>query len=203
MSTLFRSFRNRHLLIAIYFLCALVAMLFLSITPSAGDDENSTGKSADSKDSPLSFSQVPVDQSQGAGCCDTGCSQSSRPPRWTVSADAIILDRIGGVNRTLVERVPGAVPLPDLSTTPGTKALNSNDFQQGFSAGPRIGLIRHGDSGYDLELSYFQIGGWSSARTVGPDYPADWLVMRAPGGFLQTQDHIIPGNGMGLRYKSL
>jgi hypothetical protein len=49
-------------------------------------------------------------------------------------------------------------------------------------------LIRHGDSGYDFELSYFQIGDWSSARTVGPDNPPDWLVMRAPG-FLQTQDH--------------
>jgi hypothetical protein len=98
------------------------------------------------------------------------------------------LNRIGGVNRTLVERVPGTVPIGNLPATPGTQALNSNDFQQGFSAGPRIGLIRHGDSGYDFELSYFQIGDWSSARTVGPDYPPDWLVMRAPG-FLQTQDH--------------
>ena len=185
MSTLFRSFRNRHLLIAIYFLCALVAMLFLSITASAEDHENSTDKPADSKDSPLSFSQVPVDQSQGAGCCDTGCSQSCRPPRWTVSADVIILNRIGSVNRTLVERVPGTVP----PTTPGTQALNSNAFQQGVSAGPRISLIRHGDSGYDLELSYFQIGDWGGARTIGPDNPPDWLVMRAPGGFLQTQDH--------------
>jgi len=177
MSTLFSSFRNRHLLIAIYFLCALVAMLFLSITASAGDQENSTGKSADSEDSPPSFSQAPVDQSQVA------------PPRWTVSADVIILDRIGSVNRTLVERVPGTVPPLNLSTTPGTEALNSNNFRQGFSPGPRIDVIRHGDSGYALEVLYFQTAGWSSARSVGPDNPPDWLVMRAPGGFLQTQDH--------------
>lgn len=174
MSTLFSSFRNRHLLIAIYFLCALVAMLFLSITASAGDQENSTGKSADSEDSRPSFSQVPVDQSQ---------------PRWTVSADVIILDRIGSVNRILVERVPGTVPLPNLSTASGTEALNGNNFRQGFSPGARIDVIRHGDSGYDLEALYFQTAGWSSARSVGPDNPPDWLVMRAPGGFLQTQDH--------------
>jgi hypothetical protein len=177
MSTLFSPFRNRHLLIAIYFLCTMVAMLFLSITASAGDQENSTGKSADSKDSPHSISQAPVDQSKGA------------PPRWTVSADAIILDRIGSVNRTLVERVPGTVPLPNLSTTPGKEALNSNNFRQGFSPGGRIDVIRHGDSGYDLEVLYFQTAGWSSTRSVGPSNPPDWLVMRAPGGFLQTQDH--------------
>ena len=177
MSTHFSSFRNKHLLISIYFLCAMVAILFLSITASAGDQVNLTGKSADSKDSPPSFSQVLVDQSQGA------------PPRWTVSVDCIILDRIGSVNRTLVERVPGTVPLPNLSSTPGTEALNSNNFRQGFSVGGRIDVIRHGDSGYDLEVLYFQTAGWSSARSVGPDNPPNWLVMRAPGGFLQTQDH--------------
>lgn len=133
------SFHNRPLLIASYFLCALVALLFLSITASAEDQKNSTGKSAASEDSPPSFSQVPVDQSQGA------------PPRWTVSADALILYRIGYVNRTLVERVPGTVPLPNLATTPGTEVLNSNNFRQGFSPGARINVIRHGDSGCDLE----------------------------------------------------
>ena len=60
------SFQNRHRLIAVYFLCALVAMLFLSITASAEDQKNSTGQAAASEDSPPSFSQVPVDQS--AGC---------------------------------------------------------------------------------------------------------------------------------------
>jgi hypothetical protein len=173
-------------MIVIYFLCALVAMPFLSITASAEDQKNSTGNSADSEDSPPSFSQVPVDQSQGA------------PPRWTVSADALILYRIGTVSRTLVERVPGTVPLRDLSTTPGTEALNSNNFRQGFSPGGRIDVIRHGDSGYDLEVSYFQTAGWSSARSIGPDNPPDWLVMRAPGNFLQTQDH--PGQAMAWDY---
>ena len=93
-----------------------------------------------------------------------GC-QSCCCPRWTASADFIILERVGGVSQTLVERVP-LVDHP--STTTGVEALNSNDFQQGFCGGPRVGLIRHGDCGYDLELSYFQIDGWSSAETLGP-----------------------------------
>ncbi|MGA9822329.1 MAG: BBP7 family outer membrane beta-barrel protein [Desulfobaccales bacterium] len=164
-------------MVAIYFLCALVAVLFLSITASAGDQENSTGKSAASEDSPPSFSQAPVDQSQGA------------TPRWTISAEAIILDRIGSVNRTLVERVPGFGSVSSLFTTPGTEALNTNNLRQGFSPGPKIGVIRHGDSGFDLELLYFQTAGWSSTGSVKTGNPPDWLVMRAPGGFLQTQDH--------------
>ena len=99
------------------------------------------------------------------------------------------MDRIGGVNRTLVERVPATVPIQNPATTPGTEALNSNNFPQGFSPGPRIAVIRHGDSGFDLEVLYFQTAGWSSTRSVGPDNPPDWLVMKAPGSFLQTQDH--------------
>jgi len=169
-------FHNRQLLIALYFLCALVAMLFLSITAFAEDQQNSTGKSADSKDSPVSSSQAPVDQTQGA------------PPRWTVSADALVLYRFSSVSRPLVNRVPAPVPFSNLGTTNGTEALNSNDFQ-GFSPGGRIDVIRHGDSGCDLEVSYFQTAPWNSSQSIGPDNPPDWLVMKAPGGFLQTQDH--------------
>jgi hypothetical protein len=141
------------------------------------------------EDSSPSFSETMADQSQCAGCCDIGCDQSSCFPRWTASADFIILDRIGSVNQTLVGLAPGTVPVRDLYNTPCTEALNANDFHQGFYSGPKIGLIRHGDCGYDFELTYFQIDGWSSARTVGPYDPQDeWLVMKAPGGFVQTQD---------------
>jgi hypothetical protein len=135
---------------------------------------------------PSSFPETTADQSQCADCCDAGFGQSCCHPRWTATADFIILDRIGSVNQTLVERVPLSVPYLDVPKTPGVEAFNANDFQQGFAGGPRLGLIRHGDSGYDLELSYFQIDGWSSDRSVGPDNPIDWLVMRAPGGFTQT-----------------
>ena len=131
------------------------------------------------EDSPPSFSETMVDQPPGAGCCDLGCCPSCCCPRWTASADFIILDRIGSVNQTLVE-TSAAHPAVPLIDRPGTEVLNSNDLNQGFAAGPRLGLIRHGDNGYDLELSYFQIDGWSSDRSIGPDDPPDWLVMTAP-----------------------
>jgi hypothetical protein len=115
------------------------------------------------------------------------CWPSCCGPRWTASADFIVLDRIGGVPYALVETVPSSVPLNQLSNTPGTVILNGEDLQQSFSAGPKLDLIRHGDNGYDLELSYFSIDGWSDYRSIGPT-PNDWLVMRAAGNFLQTQD---------------
>ncbi len=145
------------------------------------------------EDSPPPFSELPADQSQSASRCDEGCCQSCSCPRWTASADFIILDRLGGANQMLVQgvagfstsdRFPGSKTFGELFTAPGLEALNSNDFQQGFAAGPRVGLIRHGDSGYDLELSYFQVDGWRSDRTVEPNGPDDCLVMKAPGHWL-------------------
>jgi Putative beta barrel porin-7 (BBP7) len=175
METLFGSFRYRHGFVASRFLCTLLATLLLPITASAADQENSTGKSADRERSPPSFRQTPVDRPEST-------------PRWTVSAEAIVLERIGGVSRTLVERVPGSVPFIATLVTPGTEAFNSNAFRQGFSAGPKISLTYHGDSGYGAELSYFNVFGRSATKAIGPDSPADWLVMRAPGIFWQTQD---------------
>jgi len=112
--------------------------------------------------------------------------------------------------------VPGSNSFGELFSTSGAEALNSKDFQQGFRGGPRVGLIRHGDSGYDLELSYFQIDGWRSDRIVVPDDPEDCLVMRAPGRWLapaetpgrlerldSNKSRCYPSNGMGLCYKTL
>ncbi len=132
------------------------------VTASAADIEDATGKPA-------------VDRPQGAS-------------RWTVSVEAIALERIGGVNRTLVERVPGTEPFDKTLFDTGPEAFNSNQFQQGFSAGPKIDLIYHGDSVYGAELSYFNIFNQGATHARGPDTPADWLVMKAPGLFWQTQD---------------
>jgi hypothetical protein len=109
-------------------------------------------------------------------------------PRWTVSVEAIVLGRSGGVNQTLVERVPGGVPFYGTSVAPGAEAFNSNQFQQGLSAGPKISLTYHDESGYGAELSYFNTFSQSTTKAIGPDSPADWLVMKAPGTFWQTQD---------------
>ena len=188
MSIYIRSFLNRRRLIASYFFSALTTMLFSPMTSSAENLENSTNRFADSESPLSSSSHMPVDQSQTSDRDDNGLSQSESLRQWSISAETVILGRIGGANRTLVERVPGVVPFSKVPTTPGTQALNSDDFQQGLAAGPKTSLLYHGDSGIALELSYFQVNGWSSSQAISPDNPPNWLVMRAPGGFFQTQD---------------
>ncbi len=145
------------------FLVAFLAALFPQLPALAADLENATGKPA-------------------VGQPEDGAS------KWTASVEAIVLERSGGVNRALVERVPGAEPFYKTFTDPGAEAFNSSQFREGFSAGPKIDLIYRGDSGYGAEFSYFNIFNQSAANATGPDTPADWLVMKAPGIFWQTQD---------------
>ena len=156
-------------------------MLWAPMAASAGSEENSTGVSA-----------------SGGGVLPSAphlaLGQAPRARRWTVSIEAVVLARTGGVDRTLVERVPGTVPFLKTFTTPGSEAFNSNQFQQGLFAGPKISLMYHGDSGFGVEVSYFNVFTQTASDTVGPDSPADWLVMRAPGAFWQTQD--FPYQGM-------
>ena len=121
----------------------------------------------------------------------------SQPPcsRWTASIEFITLERIGSVPYTLVEILPHN---EDPLTTIGTEALNAKDLRQGFSGGPQLGLIHHGDDGSELEVSYFQIDGWGSTKSIAPiPEPGGhhaWLVMRAPGTFVQFQND--PGQMM-------
>ena len=166
------------------FTTAICAVLACSTISTAVLGQTTPGAMSGNGDGLLPpSSETTVDQSQGAGRYDVGFDQSCCS-RWTASAEFIILQRVGSFNQTLVETVPRTQPPSD----PGTQVLNATDLHQGFSGGPRLGLIHHGDDGNDLEVSYFQIDGWSDYRSVGPT-PNDWLVMRAPGGFLQTQDN--------------
>ena len=73
----------------------------------------------------------------------------SPPPRfsWTASVEFITLDRIGSVPYTLVETLPHT---EDPLRTIGTEALNADDLHQGFSGGPRLGVIHHGDDDSEL-----------------------------------------------------
>jgi hypothetical protein len=181
MRTLIGSFRNRPGRLAC-FLCALLAALFPPISASAGDQENSTGKLADSEAAPPSSPQGPVDPSQSA-------------PLWTFSAEAIVLGRMGGANQTLVGLLPGGMQFAATQNASAlaAEAFNSNQFSQGFSAGPKISVTYHDESGYGAEFSYFNIFTQSATKTVGPTNPADWLVMYAPGAFWQTQDFAYQG----------
>ncbi len=150
--------------------------MLLSIAASAGALDVPIGKPADSDRS----AQLP-----GQGRVDRSMNSS----HWNISVEGIVLNRLGGgVDRTLVARVPGNLPFLGTFFTPGTEAVNSNQFQQGFSAGPKVGLMYRDDSGFGVELSYFNVFNQSASASIGPDDPANWLVMRAPGGFWQTQD---------------
>ncbi len=126
---------------------------------------------------PLSYPEQGADSS--------GLSHSAR---WTVSAETLILDRTGTADRTLVELVPGTVAFNQVVNEPSTQVLNSKDLDQGFSPGFRLGATYKVDSDYSLELSFFRVDGWDSTQSIGTGNPLNWLVMKAPGGFFQTQD---------------
>ena len=124
-----------------------------------------------------------------------GARQQARSPRssqWAVSEEALIFDRVGTAKWTLVERVAGGVPFPFVPAASSIPALNSTDLNQGFAPGLRLGVDYHVDHSHDLSLSFFYVGNWDSAKSVGsaigPDNTLNWLVMKAPGGFFQTQD---------------
>ena len=79
------------------------------------------------------------------------------------------------------------------------EAFNANQFWQGFSAGPKVGVTYHDQSGVGVEFVVFQHLHPEHAKTVGPASPTnpDWLVMYAPGTFAQTQD--FPYQGMAWK----
>ena len=170
-------------------LATLLALLSLSTPGVAGAAEfiAPVNNTPDSASIPQDSTGVTAFRHPEAETKKDAASNDSRPPRWTVSAEAIVFDRVGTANRTLVERMPGVVPFARVPTTPGTPALTSTDLNQGFYPGFRLGVTYHTDSKYNLELSFFRISGWDSTRSIGPDNPLNWLVMRAPG-FCQTQD---------------
>jgi hypothetical protein len=183
-------------------LCAFLAWATSSAAAPAQNAPADAGLSTVGDDSSPSPSDALADPSPSVGCCDLGCCPLCDCPRWTAEADFIILDRIGGTKQTLVAQVPGSVRLDDLHKNLGTPVLTGDDLQQGFAAGPRVDLIRHGDSGYDWEFSFFQISGWNSQSTISPADPQDWrwLTMRSPDHFLQTNQGV--GSGMAWAYSS-
>lgn len=77
-------------------------------------------------------------------CCD---------PCWTVTADALYMNRISHKDLVIVRD----------DSVAGVPLISVNDFDFDFEIGPRIGLIRHGDNGWDLEAVYFGVDAWHEA----------------------------------------
>ncbi len=159
----------------------LCAIFVLSASPAAllGQDELAAQSAmTGNEQGPLpSFSETPAGPLPGTALGDGGFAQPPAP-QWTASAGCILLDRVGGVNQTLVSTYP---PHNPIVVGTGTERLNSNDLNQGFSGGPDLDLIRHGDGGYDLEVSYFQIDGWASTDVSCPIAVPTLLLHRLTG----------------------
>ena len=141
-------------------LCAILVLATNSAAVQGQIDPAASGLPAgNGEDSRPSFSETTADQPPGPGG-EASFGQSCCSP-WTASAEFIIFERIGTVSQALVSTYPPHDPII-LGT--GTERLDSNDLDQGFSGGPRLDLMHHGDDGCDLEFSFFQIDGWSSAK---------------------------------------
>jgi len=92
---------------------------------------------------------------------DLGCCRACCCPDWTVTADAMIMNRIGNKSTTILPRLRNG----NGALVGSADVLNSNDFDFGFAAGPRLSLVRHTQY-YDCEVVYFGIDGWSDVRIV-------------------------------------
>jgi hypothetical protein len=155
------------------------------IAPAA---ERSVANS-DGDSQPL-FSETTVDQSPWAGRCDVGLDPSCCCPLWTASAEFITLERVGTVNQTLVTTYPGAPnPAGQYIVGQGTDQFHSSDLTQGFAGGPKVSLLRHGDSGCDVEFSFFEIDGWNNAASVasGANTTPIFVAPGAPLEFARPQ----------------
>ena len=187
MGTRLASFRHGAWFVAACFLYPLFAAPLLTVGPATAQ-EGLAGWPAGADGSLASSAQEPVDPPQSA-------------PRWTFSAETLVLGRTGGASQTLVGLLPGSMTFAATQTAAASAvgAFNSNQFWQGFSAGPKVSLTYHDPSGVGVEFSYFNIFTQSATKTVGPTSPTtpDWLVMYAPGSFWQTQD--FPYQGMAWK----
>ncbi len=130
-------------------------------------------------------------------------SQSKENRRWTLSIEAIALKRSNSsVSQPLVSSLPGnSTTFVGTASNPGVEVFNSNQFDQGIGVGPKLTLNYLDDSGYGLELLYFNVLNLNATKTIGPENSPNWYVMRAPGAFpafWQTQDFPYQGMTWGL-----
>lgn len=160
--------------------CAVLSTLSLPLPSYAASDTPATQAST-AEEPPVATSR------QEANRPESG-DPAARGAPWSVWADAVAFDRVGTAQRKLVERVPGGTEFNSIPSTPGRTALKSTDLNQGFAAGMEVGAGYRIDSSHEVSASFFHVGDWDAKRSVGPDNPPDWLVMRAPGNFFQTQD---------------
>lgn len=84
-------------------------------------------------------------------------------PSWTVTADALFLNRSNAASQGI---------LYDNNT--GSELVNTSNLGFGNQAGPRLMLLRPLGSGWVLDVEYFGIDGWSATQSAGP---GDFLLI--------------------------
>ena len=85
-------------------ICTILALVTSSVAALGQNDPTADLLLAGSgEDSRPSFSDTTANPSQDA-YGDLGSDQPSSWPRWTVSADCLVLERLGNANQTLVAR---------------------------------------------------------------------------------------------------
>ena len=88
------------------------------------------------------------------GMSDVPCNPDQCAPRWTFAGEAIALQRSTTRGQPLL--VDG----------PGTTLLDSQNMNFPVAFGPKVSAICHNECGWDLEVAYFQVDGFSTAATV-------------------------------------
>lgn len=166
---------NKNLLNALFVLAGLFCASY-ALAAEVGSSSDQPGKSANAASFTLDEIAAPEQQ----------------PHRWRVSIEAIALKRNSSVSQPLTNSVPANQTWASGSASPGnsTELFNSNQFNQGYQVGPKMTLEYHDRSGYDFELSYFNVLNLNASNITGPN--GNWLTMYAPGAspsFWQTQDY--------------
>jgi hypothetical protein len=159
-------------------LCVMATLLWLGGSAAAATPDSSslTPIPQDSVDAtPVESMETGPCEGPGAAC-DALCDACRCGPRWTITAEAIALERTNTRNQplfdnnftpVLVEGAGGVSALQDdLLTT--AAPLDARDMNFPMGTGFRLSAIRHNVrcSGCDLELAYFQVNGFAAQTSL-------------------------------------
>jgi hypothetical protein len=100
----------------------------------------------------------------GASCPAVQETSHCAAACWSVDAGALILHRSHARSATLAE-----------DGTTDAELANTADFDLGWAAGPRIRIARQFACGWDVDVTYFGLDGWSASQSL-----ADVANLRVP-----------------------
>jgi len=139
----------------------------------------------------------------GCGCgddcgggCDCGCDLRVPPPcptfdccgnpiidhRWTLTADALILQKVGPTPMLLASNLT-------------TENFDATQLDWGTATGPRLSLICHGEDAWDLEANVFLVDHWDATADTSA-FPQLRIPSPGPIQFFSAP------NGSGYDYRT-